>query len=114
MSSPTRQRLLLTLIRLALSPTSSPLRNALEQTLPSLLSPDDGSHHKRVLKVLINTYHPSSSRTQIEVLRCLPHDSRSNKSLRKWFAWALLVELPAALSSLSKVRLALLTSTRTH
>jgi hypothetical protein len=37
-------------------------------------------------------YRSSRPLTQVEVLRSLPHQSSSNKKLRKWLAWAFMAE----------------------
>jgi hypothetical protein len=43
---------------------------------------------------LIAIYHGCNAHLQVEALRAIPHQSKSNKILRKWLAWGMLVDLP--------------------
>ncbi|GAA5913021.1 uncharacterized protein JCM6883_000490 [Sporobolomyces salmoneus] len=82
-------------VKLALDPTSAVLRGPLERTLVSLLhSPlaqNDDTRHE-IFRRLALLYRSSRPRTQVEVLQAIPHQSSSDKLIRKWLAWAFLAD----------------------
>ncbi|GAA5984236.1 hypothetical protein JCM5350_002875 [Sporobolomyces pararoseus] len=82
-------------VKLCLEPTSSVLRGPLERTIVSLLHSPSAQELSSLFEIfhrLAALYRSSRPRTQVEVLRCLPHQTISDKKIRKWLAWAFMAE----------------------
>ncbi|GAA5948713.1 hypothetical protein JCM3765_004982 [Sporobolomyces pararoseus] len=91
----TVEKLVEVCVKLCLEPTSSVLRGPLERTIVSLLhsSPAYGLNSQfEIFRRLAALYRSSRPRTQVEVLRCLPHQTTADKKVRKWLAWAFMAE----------------------
>ncbi|KAI5477740.1 hypothetical protein MNV49_005929 [Pseudohyphozyma bogoriensis] len=94
LSGPELVGLIVAFVKIGLDPTSAPLRGSLEPALQHLVDSidlPDCDTRASLFNALHVAFGASPPRTQLEVLRILPHQSKGSKILRKWLAIAFLV-----------------------